>query len=102
MAEIGNPIGSFVDEALELDIEASVLKDDVFACFKHWAVKKNIPFGTELAFKRKFLAATQEHGVKSQETRNNGKRNHLYIGIKLNQKAQEYVDTNVIRNEGVF
>ena len=102
MAEIGNPIGSFVDEALELDYTASVPKDDVFACFKHWAVKKNIPFGTELAFKRKFLAATQEYGVKSQETRIGGKRNHLYIGIKLNPKAQEYVDTNVIRNEGVF
>lgn len=102
MSELGNPIGTFVEDALEFDPDSTVSKDEVFACFKHWATKKNIPFGTELAFKRRFLAATQEHGVKADSIRNNGKRSHLYFGVKLNEKAQRYIDRNVILEQDVF
>jgi putative DNA primase/helicase len=102
MAEVGNPIGSFVEEALIFDATTATSKDEVFACYKHWATKKNIPFGTELAFKRRFLAAVQEHNIRIGQDRTNGNRIHLYQGIKLNEKAQRYVDTNFMPEEGVF
>jgi P4 family phage/plasmid primase-like protien len=102
MAELGNPIGTFVDEVLIFDPESSTPKDDVFACFKHWASKKNLPYGTELAFKRRFLAATQEHAIEIGLDRTNGNRIHIYRGIKLNDKAQKFVNENVMPDEGVF
>ena len=93
MAEMGNPISTFVEDALIFDPEGEVAKDDVFACFKHWALKKSIPPGTELAFKRRFLAGTQEHHIKSSSTRISGERQHTYQGIRLNEKAQKYLDS---------
>jgi putative DNA primase/helicase len=102
MAELGNPIGTFVDEVLVFDAEASTPKDDVFACFKHWASKKNLPYGTELAFKRRFLAATQENAIEIGLDRTNGNRVHIYRGVKLNDKAQKFVNENVMPDEGVF
>jgi hypothetical protein len=65
----------------------------VFTCFKHWALKKSIPPGTELAFKRRFLAAIQEHFVVSELSRGSGNRVHVYRGIRLNDKAQKYIET---------
>jgi len=65
----------------------------VFTCYKHWAIKKSIPPGTELAFKRRFLAATQEKRVTTDMIRENGQRNHIYRGVKLNEKAQRYVES---------
>jgi len=102
MSEIGNPIGSFVEDALEFDPTGQVSKDDVFACYKRWALKKSIPPGTELAFKRRFLAATQEHAIIVDIDRTNGGRTHIYRGIKLNEAAQSYIDTVEPLNEGVF
>ena len=93
MAEMGNPISTFVEDALIFDPEGEVAKDDVFACFKHWALKKSIRPGTELAFKRRFLAGTQEHHIKSSSTRISGERQHTYQGIRLNEKAQKYLDS---------
>ena len=102
MAEVGNPIGSFAEDALIFDPNASASKDDVFACYKHWAMKKSIPSGTELAFKRRFLAAVQEHNIQVGLDRTNGSRTHLYYGVRLNDKAQKYIDQNVIIDEGIF
>ena len=102
MSQLGNPIGSFVEEALIFEPDAKVNKDDVFACYKHWATRKNIPYGTELAFKRRFWAATQEHGIQTALDRTNGSRSHVYQGVKLNEKAQKYVDENVMQNESIF
>ena len=102
MAELGNPIGSFADEALEFDTLATVSKDDVFACYKHWALKKSIVPGTELAFKRRFLAATQEHRVESWLDRTDGNRAHVYRGVRLNEKAQKYIDSIERFDESVF
>jgi len=102
MSELGNPIGSFVEEALVFEPSASTPKDDVFACYKHWATKKNLPYGTELAFKRRFLAATQEHAIQIGLDRTGGSRTHMYHGLRLNEKAQKYVDNNVMPEEGVF
>ena len=93
MQELGNPIGTFIDDALEIVPEGEVDKEDLFAAYKHWAVKRNIHPGTDLAFKRRFLAAIQEHNVHSSSPRENGVRKHLYIGIKLNAKAQQYIDS---------
>lgn len=102
MSDLGNPIGSFVEEVLVFEPEAKVNKDDVFACYKHWATRKNIPYGTELAFKRRFWAATQEHGIQTALDRTNGSRSHVYLGVKLNEKAQKYIDENVMHNESIF
>ena len=93
MSELGNPLGTFIDDVIEFEPSATVSKDDVFICFKRWALKKSIPPGTELAFKRRFIAAIQEHNIKSALIRTNGERVHIYQGIKLNAKAQKYVDS---------
>lgn len=93
MQEIGNPIATFAEDALEFGPTESVSKDDVFSCYKHWAIKKSIPPGTELAFKRRFLAATQEKRVTTDVVRENGERDHIYRGVRLNDRAQRYVDS---------
>ncbi len=102
MSELGNPIGSFVEDALIIDPLSSVAKDDVFAAYKHWALKKSITPGTELAFKRRFLAATQEHRIESALDRTDNQRTHVYRGVRLNDKAQKYIDSIVRFEEGVF
>ena len=102
MSELGNPIGSFCEDALEFDPTGSVAKDDVFSCYKRWALAKSIPPGTELAFKRRFLAATQEHQIDVDIDRTNGGRIHIYRGVKLNPKAMKYVESIVSFNEEVF
>jgi P4 family phage/plasmid primase-like protien len=102
MAELGNPIGSFSEDALEFSPDYMVSKEEVFACYKHWALKKSMPPGTEQAFKRRFLAATQEQLVRSEQVRDNGDRLQVYMGVRLNAKAQKYVDSIETFDEGVF
>jgi putative DNA primase/helicase len=102
MAELGNPIGSFVEDALVFDPLGMVNKDDVFACYKHWALRKSMSPGTEQAFKRRFLAATQENFVKSDLVTINGERTHVYMGLKLTEKAQRYVDSIVKFDDSTF
>ena len=92
MEELSNPIGTFVQDALDFALDAYTDKDDLFACYKHWATKKNIPYGTDLAFKRRFLAATQDRAISSGQMRVGNDRLHVYFGCKLNEKAQKYVD----------
>ena len=100
MAELGNPIGSFVDDTLIFDPLGSVAKDDVFTCYSHWALKKKLAVGTEFSFKRRFLAATQEHRIEAGLDRTDGKRTHVYMGVKLNPKAQAYIDSVVSFEDG--
>ena len=102
MAELGNPIQTFVEDALEFDAFGYVSKDDVFTCYKRWALKKSILPGNELAFKRRFLAATQEQRIQVDVERNNGGRTHIYRGIKLNEKAKAFIETVETFDEGVF
>ena len=102
MAELGNPMKPFADDALEFDPLATTLKDEVFACWKHWALKKSMSPGTEQAFKRRFLASTQERYVEARQIQVNGERSQVYTGIKLNAKAQKYVDSIETFDEGVF
>lgn len=102
MTELGNPIGSFVDDALIFDPKGKVSKDDVFTCYKRWALKKSLPPGTELAFKRRFLAATQEHRIEVDVERSGGERVHVYRGVKLNDKAKAYVESVETFEEGIF
>ena len=102
MAELGNPIGTFVEDVLVFDPKASVPKDDVFTAYKRWALNKSIPPGTELGFKKRFIAATQEHAVFDRLERTNGTRIHLYTGIKLNDRAQKFVDNQVKFDEEAF
>ena len=102
MAELGNPMGTFAEDALEFDPSSVVNKEDVFICWKHWALKKSMAPGTEQAFKRRFLAATQERYVMSQQVQINGERSQVYMGVKLNAKAQKYLDSVETFNEGVF
>jgi putative DNA primase/helicase len=102
MSEIGNPIGAFAEEALVFDQESTVSKDAVFACYKQWCTHKSMPYGTEQAFKRRFLAATQEYGVRSEREQANGQRDHVYIGVKLTEKAQKFIDNNVVFDNDPF
>lgn len=102
MSELGNPMGTFAEDALEFDPLTYTRKEDVFACWKHWALKKSMAPGTEQAFKRRFLAATQEHFVRSEVIQIDGQRTNVYQGIRLNDKAQKYIDSIETFNEGVF
>lgn len=102
MSELGNPIGSFVQDALVMDPKGEVSKDDVFAAFKHWALKKSIPPGTELAFKRRFLAATQDLNIRSARARRNGVDEQVYQGVKFTDKAQKYIDSIEQMDNSVF
>jgi putative DNA primase/helicase len=102
MQELGNPIGTFVEDALIIDPMAKVSKDDVFSAYKYWALKKSLPPGTELAFKRKFLAAIQEHRVVADLDRAGGARQHVYRGVKLNERAQKYVDSITGFDDQIF
>jgi putative DNA primase/helicase len=102
MAELGNPIGTFVEDALIFDPKSHARKEDVFAAYKHWALKKSMAPGTEQAFKRRFLAATQEYFVTSDLIQINGERSSIYKGVKFNEKAQKYLDSVETFDEGVF
>lgn len=102
MAELGNPMGIFAEDALEFEAGAVANKEDVFACWKHWALKKSMSPGTEQAFKRRFLAATQEQFVRSDRVFIDGERQQVYLGVRINKKAQAYLDTIVTFEEGVF
>jgi len=93
MTELSNPLLSFVEEALAFVPDGEVDKDDLFACYKHWAIKKNLHPGTEMSFKRRFAASTQEHHVESYRKRSEGAVQYLYRGVKLKPKAQQYVDS---------
>ena len=102
MAELGNPIGSFVEDTLIFDKESSVEKDDVFACYKHWAQRKGMHPGAEQAFKRRFLSATQEHFVRADQMQKDGERSHVYLGVRFNDKAEKYLQSIVSFDEGVY
>lgn len=102
MEDIGNPMGTFIEDVLEFDLDATAKKDDVFVCYKQWAIHKSIPPGSEMAFKKKFMAAIQEHRVESAEIREDGKRYYVYRGFRLNPKAQKFVDSRVSFEEEIF
>ena len=102
MEELGNPMKPFADDALEFDPLANTSKEEVFACWKHWALKKSMSPGTEQAFKRRFLAATQERFVKSDQIQINGERSQVYAGVRLNTKARKWIDSIETIDEGVF
>jgi putative DNA primase/helicase len=93
MEELGNPLNTFVRDTFEFDPTKSVSKDDAFTCWKHWALKRNIPPGTDMSFKRRFLSATQDKYVEAGEDRSNGTRTPVYRGLKFNEKAQKYLGT---------
>ena len=102
MEELGNPMMTFIEDVLIFDFDQSVSKDALFACYKRWAIHKNIPVGTDMAFKRKFLAATQDRRVSSVQLRNDGSRIRGYKGIKFNEKAQKFVDSIDEFTEEIF
>lgn len=93
MAKLSNPLESFIEDVVDFDSSYSVDKDDLFMCYKHWAIKKNIHPGTDMSFKRRFQATTQDKGVTSYRKRENNETMHLFMGVKLKKKAQDYVDS---------
>ena len=99
MEEMSNPLGTFVDQVMEYDSLGEVDKDAAFMCYKRWAVKHGLNPGNDLSFKRRFLAATQDKGVVSSAIRIEGKRQHKYLGIKLTERAQAYVDKQAFFEE---
>lgn len=94
ITELNNPMLQFMDDVLVFDEEAYANKDDVFACYKRWSMKQNLNPRSELSFKRRFIAATQEKNVKAVLKRlEDESREHVYTGVKLNPAAQKYVDS---------
>jgi putative DNA primase/helicase len=102
MEELGNPIKSFTEDALVFEPNACVPKDSVFMAYKKWALNKSIHPGTDLVFKRQFSAAVQEHCIRDHLDRSNGNRTHMYLGVKLNEKAQKFIDNQVKFDEEAF
>lgn len=99
MEEMSNPIGAFIEQVMEYDADGEVDKDHAFICYKRWATKHGLNPGNDLSFKRRFLAATQDKGVQSCAVRVDGKRQHKYLGVKLTDKAQAYIDKQVFFEE---
>ena len=102
MEELGNPLVAFIEDTLEFDPDAEVPKEDVFACWKRWAIKRNMIPGNEQSFKKKFNSTVQDRPVETGQDRKNGQRTYVYRGIRLNKRAQDYIDTQVKFEEGVY
>ena len=102
MEELSNPLKVFIEDVLILDETAEIDKDELFAVFKHWAHRKSIHPGTDLSFKKKFMAATQEHKIHSAVSRLNGERRNVYRGVRFTEKAQNYVNSLGDFREEVF
>lgn len=103
MADIGNPMQNFIEDTLDFGADYEVAKDDIFSCYSHWCLKKKLNAGNELAFKRRFIAASQEHKVESALNRTGGDRKHIYRGIRLNERAQTYMDSIVsFESDGAY
>jgi len=93
MTELSNPLIAFMQEACEVGEGFEVNKDQLFACYKHWAIKKNLHPGTDMSFKRRFNATTQDMNIKSYRRRGLDGGEHLFLGVRLAPRAQQYVDS---------
>lgn len=102
MEELSNPMKPFIEDVLVFEPNATVDKDDLFAAYKHWAHKKSIHPGTDHSFKRKFLAAVQDRPIENKQIRAQGDRQRVYVGIRLNDKAQQYINTLGDFKEDIF
>jgi putative DNA primase/helicase len=102
MEELSNPLKVFIEDVLVLDSNGEVDKDELFAVFKHWAHRKSINPGTDLTFKRRFMAATQDKQIESTVTRVNGERRNVYRGVRFTERAQQYVNTLGDFREEIF
>ena len=92
-SEIANPLSTFIDDMLEYDANGTIEKDDLFAVYKKWAMKQNLSVGTALSFKRRFISATQDKGVTSVRDRASKCKGYVYRGVKLNDSAQNYINS---------
>lgn len=92
MEEQSNPIGAFFEETMELDQTSFLDKDDVFMVYKKWAGIQGMHPGTNLTFKRRFLAAIQGQPVEAAVMRNEGDRAYIYRGVRFKKKWKSYVD----------
>jgi putative DNA primase/helicase len=102
MEELSNPMKPFVEDVLLFEPGGVVDKDELFAVYKHWAHKKGIHPGNDLSFKKKFLAAVQDQPIENREIRSGGERRRVYVGIRLTDKAQQYVNTLGDLREDIF
>jgi len=93
MEELSNPLKPFIEDVLIFEPGGMVDKDELFAVYKHWAHKKSIHPGNDLSFKKKFLASVQDRPIENTEIRTNGERKRVYVGIRLTDKAQQYVNS---------
>jgi putative DNA primase/helicase len=102
MEDLSNPINLFYRDVLIEDPEGTVDKDDLFKVFKKWSQEKGMHPGTDLSFKRKFLAATQDKPISTAVSRVEGRRENVYRGVKLTDKAQGFVNSLSEFNERIF
>lgn len=90
-SELGNPIGTFIEDILVFDEEGSVDRNDLFKVYKQWNTRRGMPPGNALTFKRKFMAAIQGMPVQPSTLQADGETKHVFTGVRLNKKAQAYV-----------
>jgi putative DNA primase/helicase len=102
MEELGNPLVTFIEDTLEFGPDYEVAKADVFACWRRWAIKRNMIPGNDQSFKKKFTSSIQDRAVETGEDRSNGQRTYVYKGIRLTKAAQEYIDSQIKFEEGVY
>lgn len=102
MERLSNPMLAFFEEVLVLDDQGTVDKDELFAVYKHWAHKKGMHPGTDLTFKRKFTSTIQDKPVTNGEVRVGNGRKYIYRGMKLTDRAQQYVNSLGDFTEDVF
>lgn len=102
MEEQANPIGAFFEATMELDELSTLEKDDVFAVFKRWAHLKGIHPGTELSFKRRFLAAVQDKPINATTQVIDGERVYVYQGVSFRRKPKAFLDSLGDYKEDLF
>jgi P4 family phage/plasmid primase-like protien len=93
MEQIGNPMGTFIEDTLMDDPTGIVRKDYLFACYRRWNQKHGLHAGNELSFAKKFLASTQEKAIGQARMNVDGTRRPCYTGVSLTDAAQKYIDT---------
>jgi P4 family phage/plasmid primase-like protien len=96
MEQISNPMMSFFEDTLVEDGNEQVRKDHLFTCFKKWSAKHGMHSGTELSFKKRFLAATQDKRIGQGRLAIGEQRHYTYTGVKFTEQAQGYIDKQAV------
>lgn len=88
MADGGSPVRAFVRDCCRVEAGLSVPKADLFDAFKTWCELRGITnAGSDLTFAKNLHAVVSTLGTK-QETRDDGKKHRLHVGIGLHPATE--------------